>query len=135
MGEGLAFKAIAGGAVALASFLWGGLDNYMTTLILFLAIDFITGTMVALRTKKLNAKKSFDGFSKKIAILFMVAVAVRVDIMMGAEGVLRILAIYGYAGTELYSITENAIKLGIPVPVQVAKYFKVYMEGAGINGK
>lgn len=134
MGEGAVFKILAGGAVALASFLWGGLDNYMTTLLVFLAVDFITGTMVALKTKKLSAGKSFEGFTKKIAILFMVAVAVRVDVMMGGQGFIRTLAIYGYAGTELYSITENAIKLKIPVPVQLAKYFKIYMEGAQ-NGK
>jgi toxin secretion/phage lysis holin len=131
MGEGFIIKATGGVAVALASFLWGGLDNYMITLLAFLAIDFLTGTLYALKHREISFKKSFDGFTKKIVTLLIVAVAVRVDFMMNAGGAIRVVAIYGYIGTELYSIIENAIKLNVPIPTQLAKYFKVYAEGAG----
>lgn len=135
MKESILFKMFGGSLIALASFLWGGLDNYMTTLITFIIVDFLTGTIYAATTQTVSFWKSFNGFSKKIAVLLMVAVAVRVDIMMGAHGSIRVLAIYGYIGSELYSIIENFIKLKVPVPYQLAKYFKVYIEGAGNNEK
>lgn len=135
MKETFLFKAVGGSAVALASFLWGGMDNALTTLLFFVVMDFITGTLVALKFRNLSREKSFHGFTKKIVLLLMVAVAVRVDVMTGANGAVRLLAIYGYIGNEFYSIVENAIKLDVPIPESIGKYFEAYLAKKGSPGR
>lgn len=128
MREGILFKSVAGGIVAFCSFLFGGIDIAFQTLIFFLVADFITGTYKAMKNRELSSRKSWDGFGKKIMTLLVVALAVRIDVMMNANGSVRLIAMYGYIGTELYSITENIIAVGVPVPETLAKYFKKYSE-------
>ena len=126
MRESLVFKTIAGGSIALCSFCFGGFDITFQTLLFFLLADFITGTYKAFCRQEISSQASWKGFGKKILTLLVVAIAVRIDALMGSDGIVRGIALYGYIGTELYSITENIIALGVPIPPALAKYFKQY---------
>ena len=49
-------------------------------------------------------------------ILCVVAVAVRMDCVIGAGTALRSVAIGFYMANDSLSILENAVKIGVPVP-------------------
>ena len=88
--------------------------------------DFVTGTYKAFYYKSLDADEAFKGFCKKMVGLIMIAVAYRCDVLMNADGMIRMIAVYGYCGSELYSIVENAIAVKAPIPAPLLKYFKKY---------
>ena len=44
----------------------GGMDGLLTTLIIFMGIDYITGLMCAVADKKLSSAVGFKGIFKKV---------------------------------------------------------------------
>lgn len=123
-----ALKGFAGAVAGICSYLLGGLDMALQTLVMFVIIDIITGTTKAFILKKIDAEESAKGILKKVMYFCLVAVAVRIDMTAGANGSIRLLVIYSLVGTELYSITQNLIDINV-IPENIAKYFKTYSEG------
>lgn len=58
----------------------GGVDGLMTTLIIFMVIDYITGLMCAVADKKLSSAVGFKGICKKVLIILLVGVAHIIDL-------------------------------------------------------
>lgn len=104
--------SLIGGAVG---YLLGGFDIMLTTLLLFIAIDYVTGVMRAIVRKQLSSEMGFKGIFGKIIILCLVALATRLDNILGAEA-LRYLVISFYIANEGISILENSAELGVPYP-------------------
>lgn len=104
--------SLIGGAVG---YLLGGFDIMLTTLLLFIAIDYVTGVMRAIVRKQLSSEIGFKGIFGKIIILCLVALATRLDNILGAEA-LRYLVISFYIANEGISILENSAELGVPYP-------------------
>lgn len=108
---------------AIAKYL-GGWDTALQTLILFMAIDSISGWVVAAVFKKspktengaLKSETGFKGLFKKGQILLIVLIATRLDILIGTEDLVRNTAIIGFCLNELVSIVENTGLMGIPLP-------------------
>ena len=118
-----AFVAFAGFiGTAIAEFL-GGWDAPAQTLVLFMAVDYLSGVIVAGVFHKssksddgaLNSRAGFKGLFKKCVILFMVLIAHRMDITFGTD-MIRNTVIIGYICNEGLSIVENAGLMGVPVP-------------------
>lgn len=97
-------------------FMLGGADAFLYTLIAFVAIDYISGVLVAICEKKVSSKVGARGISKKIMLFALVAVANLIDCNLTNTSVLRTATIFFYLSNELISILENADKLGLPVP-------------------
>ena len=57
----------------------GGVDGFMTALIILMALDYITGIMCAIVDKKLSSSIGFKGIFKKMLIIMLVGVAHIVD--------------------------------------------------------
>lgn len=111
------FKFIVAAGGGLASFLFGGWSAMLNILLAFVVIDYATGLIAAGITGKLNSNTGFKGIAKKVAIFFIVAVAHMVDVSLGGDmHMFRDAAIFFYLANELLSITENAGKIGIPIP-------------------
>ena len=116
----LAFLAVAG---AFISNLFGGWDAALTTLIIFMAIDYITGLIVAgvfkrspkTETGALESKAGLKGLCKKGMVLLVVLVAVRLDLLTGAA-FLKDAAVIAFVANEALSILENAGLMGITYP-------------------
>lgn len=95
----------------------------MTTLLIFMAIDFITGLLVAGAFKKSKKTKNgalessigFKGITKKIIILLLVLVGYRLDLLFGSDYI-RTALVIAFICNETISITENAGLMGIPIP-------------------
>jgi len=125
------FKIIVGVGGGLASFLFGGWSALLSVLLAFVAIDYVTGLIAAGVSGELNSNKGWVGIAKKVSIFFIVAVAHLVDGALGGEAhMFRDAAIFFYIANELLSITENAGRIGIPVPDRVVNAVEV-LRGKG----
>lgn len=108
------------GSVIAGAF--GGWDAALATLLIFMGIDYVTGIMVAVASKSLKSRNGslssyigWVGLIRKSAVLLLVLVAVRLDIMLGANYIRDGVCI-AFATNELISIIENAGLLGVPIP-------------------
>lgn len=130
----LSIAGIIGGAISTA---FGGWTSAMTTLVIFMTIDYITGLVVAgifnksTKTENgaLNSKAGFKGLCKKGMILFMVLIACRLDIALGTN-FMRDVVIIGYIANETISIVENAGLMGLPIPPAITKAIDVLQSKA-----
>ena len=95
----------------------GGMDGLMIALVVFMALDYITGLMCAVIDKKLSSTVGFKGICKKVLILMLVGVANVVDIhIVGTGSALRSAVICFYLSNEGLSLLENAAHIGLPIP-------------------
>lgn len=95
----------------------GGVDGLMIALIVFVALDYLTGVMCAIADKKLSSEVGFKGIFKKVLIFILVGVANIVDVhVVGTGSALRSAVICFYLSNEGVSMLENAAHLGLPVP-------------------
>ena len=110
------------GLGAWLGYFLGGCDGLLYALLIFVAVDYITGVMVAVSEHKLSSEVGYKGILKKIFLLIMVGVAHVLDAhVMNTGSMLRTAVIFFYLSNEGISIIENAGKLGIPVPEKVRK--------------
>ena len=123
---------IIGAIGAFVSSIFGGWDAGMTTLVIFMAMDYLTGLIIAgifHKSKKtengaLSSKAGLQGIAKKVMMLLLVLVAVRVDILTGTNYV-RDAVIIALCGNELISIIENAGLMGVPIPKKLQEAIEV----------
>ena len=95
----------------------GGVDGLMTALLIFMALDYITGLMCAIADKKLSSAVGFRGICKKVLILMLVGVANIMDVhVIGTGSALRGAVVCFYLANEGLSLIENAAHIGLPVP-------------------
>ena len=106
--------------------LLGGWDAGLQSLFLFMAIDYLTGLIVAGVFKKsrksqkgaLESRAAWKGLLRKGASLGVVLIACRLDLLLGAT-IIRDATVIAYCGNELLSITENIGVMGVPLPKAV----------------
>ena len=107
------FAAIGGW---LGCFL-GGCDGLLIALVVFVAVDYLTGVICAVSDKKLSSEVGFKGICRKVLIFLLVGIANIVDVqVIGTGSVLRTAVIFFYLSNEGVSLLENAAHLGLPVP-------------------
>lgn len=102
---------------------FGGWDASLATLLIFMAVDYITGFLVAAvfkaspktETGRLESKVGFKGLCKKAVVLMFVLIGYRLDLVMGASYIRDGICI-AFMVNELISITENAAIMGVPIP-------------------
>ena len=95
----------------------GGADGFLYALIVFVAIDYITGVMCAIIDKKLSSEVGFKGLFRKVLIFALVGVAHIMDTnVVGTGSALRSAVICFYLSNEGVSMLENAAHLGLPIP-------------------
>ena len=116
---------VLGGAIAS---LYGGWDTALQTLIIFMAVDYITGLVVAgvfhaspkSQTGALESRAGWKGLCRKGMTLLIVLVACRLDAVIGSSFV-RDAVIIGFIANETISIIENAGLMGLPIPAALTK--------------
>ena len=112
--------------------LFGGWDAALTTLIIFMGIDYITGLIVAgifhkspkTESGSLESKAGWKGLCRKGATMLIVLVACRLDILMGTNFI-RDAVIIAYITNEVISIVENMGLMGLPIPAVIIKAIDV----------
>lgn len=106
-------------------FLFGEFDIALQCLLVFIALDYISGLIKAYSSKQLSSKIGFRGILKKVGILIIVAVGVLVDRITGDSGAVRTLVIYYFAANEGLSIIENLSQAGLPIPKSIKNALKI----------
>ena len=116
----------------------GGNDGLLIALVLFVAVDYLTGVMCAVSDKTLSSNVGFKGICRKVLIFLLVGIANILDVhVIGTGSVLRTAVIFFYISNEgvsllenaavifFYisnegvSLLENATHLGLPVPGKI----------------
>lgn len=99
--------------------IFGGIDTMLTSLVLLMVLDFISGTMKAIKNGSLDSRVGQIGILKKVFMFMIVAVAARVDIILKEQGItvdiVRDVVVMFYIVNEIISIIENAEEM-IPIP-------------------
>ncbi|HEN2230786.1 phage holin family protein [Streptococcus agalactiae] len=122
------FSAIGG----LIGSIFGEVDGFFFALMIFIAIDYITGLMAAAVEKRLASNIGFKGIFKKIAILFLVSVGHLIDTeIIKQGGAIRTMVIFFYLSNEGLSILENAVRIGLPIPEKLQAFLKQFNEKEG----
>ena len=127
---GAAGSAIAG--------LFGGWDASLLTLIIFMAIDYATGLIVAgvfhnspkTENGAIESKAGWKGLCRKCMVLLFVLVAYRLDVLLGAEYIRDAVCI-GFILNEIISIVENAGLMGVPIPKVIINAIEVLKNKQG----
>lgn len=102
---------------------FGGWDASLKALLLFMVIDYISGSVIAAFFRKspktetggLSSKVGFIGLCKKGMILCFVLIGTSLDSVIGSSYIRDGVCI-AFIANELVSITENAGIMGIPLP-------------------
>ena len=98
----------------------GGNDGLLIALVLFVAVDYLTGVMCAVSDKTLSSNVCFKGICRKVLIFLLVGIANILDVhVIGTGSVLRTAVIFFYISNEGVSLLENAAHLGLPVPGKI----------------
>ena len=95
----------------------GGMDGLLIALVVFAALDYVTGVMCAITDHTLSSAVGFKGICRKVLIFALVGVGHVLDThVVGTGSALRTAVICFYLSNEGVSMLENASHLGLPVP-------------------
>ena len=116
---------VIGSAICWA---FGGWDAAIGALLICMAVDYVSGSLVALVFHKstktdsgaYNSAYGLKGLCKKCMMLLFVLVAVQVDLVLNTDYVRDAVCI-GFCTNEILSIIENLGLAGIPMPQAVTK--------------
>lgn len=119
----------------------GGWDTALQTLIIFMALDYVTGLVVAgvfhksekTESGTLESRAGWKGLCRKGMTLLIVLVAAQLDKVTGTE-VIRNAAIIGYIVNEALSIIENAGLMGLPIPTIIKKALDILQDKSEQQG-
>lgn len=114
---------------------FGGWDESLTALILFMCIDYIMGIIVASvfhKSRKtenggLDSHAGWKGLCRKGVTLLFVIVGNELDVVAGTDYI-RNAVIMGFIANEVISIVENAGLMGIELPPVITKAIEVLQQ-------
>lgn len=106
--------------------LLGGWDYGMQLLVIAMAVDYISGIMVAgvwhksnkTKSGKLESRAGFKGLCRKGMTLGLVLVAHYMDLAIGTQYI-RDAIVIGFAVNEIFSILENLGLMGVEYPAVI----------------
>ena len=117
---------------SLLASLFGGWSAGLTTLLIFMLIDYVTGLICAgvfhksqkTQSGSLESRAGFKGLCRKGTILLIVLVGYRLDIAIGTTYIRDAVCI-AFIANETISIIENAGLMGVPIPAVLTKAIEV----------
>ena len=117
--------------------LFGGWDTALATLLIFMAVDYVTGLIVAgvfhksqkTASGALESRAGWKGLCRKGTSLLVVLVAYRLELVIGSNFV-KDATIIAFIAHETISIIENAGLMGAPIPAVIVKAIDVLKQKA-----
>lgn len=117
--------------------LYGGWTQGMTTLIIFMTVDYITGLLVAgiwhnsrkTEDGRLESRAGWKGLVRKGVTLLIVLIASRLDMQFHTT-LIRDAAVIGFMANEGISILENAGLMGVKFPKVIVNALEVLQNQA-----
>lgn len=113
-------KGATGVVTGIVSYLVGGLGLAFTALLGLMAIDFVTGLMVAFHNKELNSNIGTRGLIKKVHVILLVGATYLIEIsVLKGNGAITDGVSAAFAVSEFISIIENGGRMGIKYPAKI----------------
>ncbi len=108
---------VVGALGIMASHIWGAWNNTTEVLVVMMVIDYVSGVLAAFINPELaaNSKKGFIGIARKVFIFLLVVMANEMDRALSIHEICTMTTFF-YIANEGLSITENAAKVGVPIP-------------------
>lgn len=108
---------------AAVSTIFGGWSEALTTLLICMVIDYITGLVVAgvfhnspkSTSGALESNAGLKGLFRKAAMLLFVLIGHRLDVAVGTTYIRDAVCI-AFIANEVLSLVENAGLMGVPIP-------------------
>lgn len=112
------------------TWLIGAWDTALIVLVLFMALDYMTGVIRAYVNKSLSSSVGLIGIARKSLIFIVLIVSVLLDRLLNSETwVFRTLVAYFYIANEGISLLENCVGLGLPIPQRLKDALEQLKEG------
>lgn len=132
------FCSLLGVLGAAVTYLFGGWDTAMITLLIFMGIDYVCGLVVAgifknspkTESGALESRAGWKGLCRKGVTLLIVLVAYRLDLTMGTT-IVKDGVVIAFLVNELISIVENAGLMGVPIPAVITNAIDMLNKKAG----
>ena len=118
---------------AFKNFIYSGDMYLLYAVLIFMAIDIITGWAKALKNGNLWSTKSVYGAGRKVLALFVVIIANIIDNILNLNGALILVIMFYYIATEGLSILENLAEMNVPFPEQIKDKLEVLKNKGGDN--
>ena len=121
---------------SLIASLFGGWTASLTTLLIFMGIDYVSGLVVAgvfhnspkTETGALESRAGLKGLIRKFSMLLFVLIGHRLDVAVGTAYIKDAICI-AFMANELLSIVENAGLMGIPIPAVITNAIDILKKG------
>ena len=110
---------------AFKNFIYSGDMYLLYAVLIFMAIDVITGWAKALKNGNLWSTKSVYGAGRKLLALFVVIVGNIIDNILNLNGAFILVIMFYYIATEGLSILENLAEMNVPFPEQIKDKLEV----------
>lgn len=130
----LILKGAVGFAGTVVSFLVGGLGLAFTILLGLMLLDYITGLMVAVASKKVSSEIGIKGFIRKLYVILLIGAIYMISQVIDGLNYIGDGVTIAYIVIEFISITENGGKLGAPMPRAVQEIIET-LKGESGNAK
>ena len=120
--------------------IFGGWSAGLTTLLIFMGIDYLTGLIVAGVFHKspkseggaLESRAGWKGLVRNGMTLLIVLIACRLDVMLGVNYI-RDAVVIAFVVNETLSIVENAGLMGVPIPAAITKAIEMLRDKSSQN--
>lgn len=120
--------AVVGSVGSIVVNWFGGWTEDLTTLLIFMGVDYVMGLAIAAFWKKsgksasgaLKSISAWQGLIRKGCSLLVVLVGYRLDLAVGTNYI-KTAVIIAFIANEAISIVENLGIMGIPLPSAVTK--------------
>ena len=123
---------------AAVSTIFGGWSEALTTLLICMVIDYITGLVVAgvfhnspkTSTGALESNAGLKGLFRKATMLIFVLIGHRLDLAVGTTYIRDAVCI-AFIANEVISLVENAGLMGVPIPNVITNAIDVLKKKEG----
>ncbi len=112
------------------TWLFGVWDIPLIVLVVFMALDQLTGVIRGYVNKELSSDVGLKGIARKCVILIILIVAVMLDRLLNTGSwMFRTMVAYFYIANEGISLLENCASLGAPIPEKLKNALIQLKEG------
>lgn len=135
----IAAIGMVGGLVASC---FGGWTASLTTLMIFMGIDYVSGLIVAgvfhkspkTESGALESRAGLKGLIRKCGMLLFVLIGHRLDVAVGTNYIRDAVCI-AFMANELLSIVENSGLMGLPIPAVITNAIDILKKTSEKEGE
>lgn len=127
---------------SMVASLFGGWTASLTTLLIFMGVDYATGFVTAAvfhkspktETGTLESRAGLKGLIRKFTMLLFVLIGHRLDVAVGTTYIRDAVCI-AFMANELISIVENAGLMGLPIPAVITNAIDILKKKGGSHNE